>query len=144
MELIFIKFVTFIRKVFSFIKLHWQSLVLIIGFIFTFIFIRDKQKLVSDLVKQREELIKKHREELDNLQKSVEENIKKRQEIEKQYNDLMEKIKKDFDDGTIRIGEQKKKEILEIIRANQNNPAASAESINRIFGIRVVEIKEIP
>ena len=143
MELAIIKITTFFKQIFSFLKLHWLNIVLFIGFLFALLFAKDKQETISSLLKDREELNKKHREEMDQLQQAVDENIKKRREIEKQYNDLMQRIQSEFDNGTKTIAEQKKKEIKEIIERNHNDPSAAASALNRLFGIRVIEIKEV-
>ena len=43
----------------------------------------------------------------------------------------------------VEIAETKKKEIKALIERNNENPEAMANSINQLFGIQLIEMKEI-
>ena len=143
MELILLKIKLFFQKIYTFIKLHWDSILFFFAFLYTLKVAKNKEEQIKTLTEEREKRIKEHNDSMDSLQKSIEEEIKKRQEIQKQYDDLMKKIKNDYEDGVIQIAEEKKKEIREIIQRNHGNPSAAAEAINNLFGIKIIEMKEI-
>ena len=143
MELISLKDKLFFLKIYSFIKVNWMSLVLGIGILYTMFIAKNKEDNIKLLISERERISKEHQQTLANIQSQVENEIKKRQEIEKKYNDLMDKIKNEYDQGVIEIAETKKKEIKDLIKRNHENPAAMANSINQLFGIQIIEMKEI-
>ena len=143
MELISLKNKLFFLKIYSFIKTNWLSFILGIGIIYAAMIAKNKEENISLLISERERINEEHQKTLENIQSQVENEIKKRQEIEKKYNDLMLKIKNEYDQGVIEIAETKKKEIKALIERNNENPEAMANSINQLFGIQLIEMKEI-
>lgn len=144
MELTWLKIKTFFGKVWSFSKLYGGYVLLFLGFVAAMFALKKKEDAIKSLVAEQERIRKAHQDNLAQLQGQVEGEIERRQAIEKQYDDLMTKIRTEHDAGVQQIAQTKATEIQAIITRNHNNPEAMSTAINQLFGIPVIQLKEVP
>jgi DNA anti-recombination protein RmuC len=144
MELKWLKVKVFFGKLWSFLKLYGIQIGLLLITLYVVIVLRKKDSAINDLIAEQERVQKAHEANIAQLEAQITAELQRQQEIQRQYDALINKIKTEHDANVQRIAVTNAAEIKSIIARNQQNPEAMAAALNQIFGIQVVEIKEVP
>lgn len=126
-----------LKIAFIFIKEHIFAIFFAILAIFVFLFAKNKQETINQLIKNQKTLSDQHKQEIEEIQKIKNEELNKRIEIEKHYQIVIDKINKDHQDAIQELSKTKEKEIKEIISETLDKPDQMASRINSMFGFPV-------
>lgn len=137
---------TSLLRIREFLKLHWKLLAGGVAIVATII-VGSKVGLddaLKNILEAQQKAREEHKTNLAELQAKVDTEIQQRQFIERTYNDVVTKLETDHEAQTQNIAKTKEKEIKEIIARNKANPEVMATRLNELFGINVVQLKELP
>jgi hypothetical protein len=130
-------FVLTLKKIGLFFKNYGAIILLGIALVYALIFVKRKQDLSNDLLKQIQDQGKRHRDEVDALVKVHEEEVKRHAEIEKKYNETIVKIEQEHQQALQQLDRQKKQELHQIIETTNDDPDEMARRVNSLFGIPI-------
>lgn len=117
------------------IKGNFTLILLLIGVVYAFFFVKKKTDLYNLLFKEFRDQQVQNKQQLDDMRKVQQEQIQKQQEIDKKYHEVLEKIEKDYQGKLAALTTDKEKELRRVIEKNQDDPVAMATEINSLFGI---------
>lgn len=140
MELVLARLKTFFAKAHAFAKLYWKEFVFAIALVYLFCFVKQKNNLIEELLRERETTRKEHKENVDRLNQQIQTEIATRRKVESDFRTLIDSINKQHTDEIKRIALVREEEIKELIRRHQNNPTIMAQTINDLFGIPVMAV----
>ena len=121
----------------TWIKGHWFLLLLFAGIIYAFLFAKNKNGMIEQLMKELREQQAVNRQQLDDLRKIQQEHITQQHEINQKYNEVLDRIQKDYREQLNTLDAQKEVDLRHIIATNKDDPAAMARDINILFGIPI-------
>lgn len=119
----------------TWIKGNFILILLLVGLIYAFLFVKRKTDLYNQLLKEFRDQQTQNKQQLEDMRKVQQEQIQKQQEIDKKYHEVLEKIEKDYQGKLAALTTDKEKELRRVIEKNQDDPGAMATEINSLFGI---------
>lgn len=126
------------------IKKYWYLLLFAITAGYALVFAKNKDQIIEDMMKSRDEMLAAHNTRIQEIQAGIEAERLRRQEIEKSYNELLKTIEANKESRAKEILEENKVELRKIVERNRNNPEEMAAAVNRLFGITIVEQPATP
>jgi Tfp pilus assembly protein PilO len=144
MNLTWAVFVLYLKKIGLFFKNYGVLILLAAVLVYMVIFAKKKQDAYNDLLKQMQDQIARHNQEVDALEQQHEQEVKRYAEIEKKYNDTLALIEQRYEQALQQLDSQKKKELHEIIAETHDDPNAMANRINNLFGLPIYTPQTTP
>jgi F0F1-type ATP synthase membrane subunit b/b' len=132
-------FILYLKKVGLFFKNYGVVILLGAALVYVLIFAKKKQDSYNLLLKQLQDQIEKHHEEVEALEKEHEESLKRYAEIEKRYNETLQRIEQQYQDALSQLDKQKKQELHQIIAETHDNPDEMARRVNNLFGLPIYQ-----
>jgi len=120
------------------IKKYWYLVLFGIAATYTLLFAKNKDKLIDDMMEERDAMLASHNTRLQEIQAGIEKERVRREQIERSYNELIKSIEANKEARTQQILAQNQDMIKELVRHNIDNPAEMANATNRLFGVTIV------
>ena len=125
-----------LKKAWSWVRNYWYVPVLLAyTFILMVVFRRDGIQVLEVLNASKES----HRKQVDVLNKTHAAEIQKREEIVKRYNEIMEDIETNHDNEMVKLNEDKKKRVKDLVTRHHDDPEQLTQLLKLTFGIHYEE-----
>lgn len=129
--------VLWLKKIGLFFKNYGAIIGLGLSLLVSLLFIKNKQDAYNNLLKQMQDQITQHHQEIDSLTKNHEAEVARYADIEKRYNDTLKAIATEHQQALDKLDSQKKAELKKIITETKDDPNAQAARIATLLGIPI-------
>lgn len=123
----------FLQKTWVFIKKFWYVPLLLIGVIFTAIFLRKNTSVVEMLYKT----IDSYKQQIAELDKLNKEQQAQKEELQKKYNLILQQVDEQHRKDEVVLTEERKKYIKQLIEQYKDDDAGMAKVFSQEFGIEL-------
>lgn len=120
------------------VKKSWLLLLATVSLVWCMFSYKNNSELINKLLTDRDEINKRHREELSELQRIRDQEARRQQEIEHTFQQTLEQIalRRSTDLGNLVTTKQS--ELRTIVEQTHDDPKLMAERVNRLFGVPVL------
>lgn len=130
-------FIVVLKKIALFFKNYGILILLAIGLVFALFFAKNKMDAYNQIVKQMQDQINQHNQEVGALEASHQQEIAQYQAIENRYETTLTQIQAQYDQAEKQLSAQQTQQLHTLVQQYNNDPVKMVSAIQSAFGITI-------
>lgn len=125
----------FLKRVWSFLKEHWQIPFMIVWTIITVILSRRNTDALKDVINAKQ---KSHKKEVETLKRIHKDEVLRLKNLQQQYVETIKQLEEKFQEQNQELSEKHVEDVKEIVIKSKGNPEDIKRKIESEFGIKFI------